>query len=85
MTHFEYKYKLTHITHYTITIDAVTGGDWQPGLNEDVYLWLQDNMERGVDYEYDVGDTTTTHSTDMYVGLAFATEESAMAFKLVWV
>jgi len=81
---FEYFYRLTHWEHYKIEICPVTGQDWSPSLNEDIYDWLHDNMERGVNYQYHVGDTTAPNAQDMIVGLDFASEEDAVAFKLRW-
>lgn len=82
MKHF---YRLTQGKHYRVLVDSVTGQDWSPELNKDVFDWLQDNMEYGMDYEYSVGDITTRLSTDIIVGLTFATEENLIAFKLRWI
>ena len=81
---FECFYKLTYGEHYTVGVCPLTGQDWSPDLNEEIYDWLQNNMEYGVNYQYNVGDTTTPSAKDMVVGLDFASEEDMIAFKLRW-
>ncbi len=72
--------------HYHIALCSVTGQDWVPYINADIATWLDDNMTFEADYTYDtnIGPYKPEPETEK-VGIAFATEEDAMAFKLRWI
>jgi len=83
---FLYNIILSKPEHYYIGICNMSGVDFVPYLNEDISEWLNDNMERFVDYQ-------VTSNVNPYkklpeveiVSLEFSLEEHAMAFKLRWI
>ena len=82
---FPYLIMLSNPEHYYIGICSMSGQDYVPYINADISEWLQDNMEKNVNYEFESNINPYKSEPEIEkVGIAFANEEDAVAFKLRW-
>ena len=82
---FPYLMILENPKHYHIRLCSLSGQDYVPYLKNEIFDWLDNNMGRDVDYSFKNDVCPVSGASDKEsVGIAFADEENAMAFKLVW-
>jgi len=71
--------------HYHIQLCSLTGQDHVPYMKNEIFDWLDETMKENVDYMFENNlDPYKPEPEIEKVGIAFATEEDAMAFKLRW-